>query len=829
VQGLLQLRTLDGVARHELVLESDVGFGKLEVFLLGSQLGFQGLHDQSLDLGGAHVGARAAAQAVFSVHLDAELHALEFLADGVLGGKGGGSAGQFFFSGKHRANGGVGANKRALAALDAVFDLPFGHVDGAAALFAGGGAKGHEASRIHGGHGQLVALLAQNGTHNGADVFIVVAVADSGSFGGVGPGSGVFHFFQSVHALVHGGDVHVDDLVALAAVSLFDGFLKQGHGLFEVKHVGQLEEGGLHDHVDAAAEAHFLGDLDGVHVVELQLFAGDHALHGGGQVLFHVGQRPVGVQHKRAAVLDAFKDVVLGHVGGLVAGYVVGLGDQVGRSDGLLAETQVRNGETAGLLGVVSKVGLGVEIGVVADDLDGLLVGAHGAVGAEAEELALHGAGGHGVDFLFHIKGEVGDVVVDAHGEVVFGLQGHHVVEHGLGHAGREVLGTQAVTAAHQGGSFALFEEGGAYVLVQGFAKSATFLGAVKHGDGGHAGGQCAQQVLGGERTEQVNLHEAHALAQGVEVLDRFFDDFTGGTHGHDNAVGFGVTHVVEQAVFAAGDGFDLLHVVKHDAGNGVVIKVGSFTVLEVYVGVLGGAANVRMLGVHGGGAEFGHLFPVHQGADVFVINGFDLLHFVRGAETVEKVAEGQAGVDGRKVRHQGQVHAFLHGGGSKEAETGLAGSHHVLMVAKNGQGMGGQCASRNMKNAGKKFAGDFVHVGDHEQQTLRGRVGGGKSTGGKHAVHCASGASFGLHFTHVNGLAEQVFGALGGQLVHDFAHNGRGGNGVNGCRFRQSVGNVRGGVVAVHSFHMSHLFLLGAHRRAMFLQNQRGSDRPLR
>ena len=133
------------------------------------------------------------------------------------------------------------------------------------------------------------------------------------------------------------------------------------------------------------------------------------------------------------------------------------------------------------------------------------------------------------------------------------------------------------------------------------------------------------------------------------------------------------------------------------------------------------------------------------------------------------------------------------------------------------------------MENAGKQFTGDFVHVGDHEQQTLGSRVGGGEGTGGKHAVHSASGAGFGLHFAHIHDLAEQVFGALGSQLIHDFAHDGRGGDGVNGCRFRQSVGNVRGGVVAVHSFHMSHLFLLGANRRAMFLQNQLGSDRPLR
>ena len=43
----------------------------------------------------------------------------------------------------------------------------------------------------------------------------------------------------------------------------------------------------------------------------------------------------------------------------------------------------------AGLLGVVDEVALGAVRRVVADDLDGVLVGADGAVGAEAVEEAL--------------------------------------------------------------------------------------------------------------------------------------------------------------------------------------------------------------------------------------------------------------------------------------------------------------------------------------------------------------------------------------------------------------------------------------------------------
>ena len=97
--------------------------------------------------------------------------------------------------------------------------------------------------------------------------------------------------------------------------------------------VGELEEDRLHDHVDPAAEAHFLRHLHRVDVVELELLARDLALHGRGQMLFHVLQGPVGVEDKGGAVLDALEQVVLGDIGLLVAGDVVGLGDEVGGGD----------------------------------------------------------------------------------------------------------------------------------------------------------------------------------------------------------------------------------------------------------------------------------------------------------------------------------------------------------------------------------------------------------------------------------------------------------------------------------------------------------------
>ena len=120
-----------------------------------------------------------------------------------------------------------------------------------------------------------------------------------------------------------------------------------------------------------------------------------------------------------------------------------------------MAEAQVGDGQAAGLLGVVVEVALGVHIGVVADDLDGVLVGAHGAVGAQAPELTGGGASGSGIGVLGGIQGQMGHVVLDADGEALLGLVPFSMLRYTATIcAGRGVLGAQAVAAGvHRGRS----------------------------------------------------------------------------------------------------------------------------------------------------------------------------------------------------------------------------------------------------------------------------------------------------------------------------------------------------------------------------------------
>ena len=70
----------------------------------------------------------------------------------------------------------------------------------------------------------------------------------------------------------------------------------------------------------------------------------------------------------------------------LVAGHEAGAIYEISGADGPRARAQVRDRDRARFLRVIHEVALHVALGFLADDLDGVLVGAHGAVGAEAIE-----------------------------------------------------------------------------------------------------------------------------------------------------------------------------------------------------------------------------------------------------------------------------------------------------------------------------------------------------------------------------------------------------------------------------------------------------------
>ena len=92
--------------------------------------------------------------------------------------------------------------------------------------------------------------------------------------------------------------------------------------------------------------------------------------------------------------------------------------DIVRALDGLVAESQVRDRDAAGLFGVVLEISLNVFVGMVADDLDRVLVRADRSVAAESPELAGNRSGSRGIRAGLFFERKSGHVVNYADREV---------------------------------------------------------------------------------------------------------------------------------------------------------------------------------------------------------------------------------------------------------------------------------------------------------------------------------------------------------------------------------------------------------------------------
>ncbi len=489
-----------------------------------------------------------------------------------------------------------------------------------------------------------------------------------------------------------------------------------------------------------------------------------------------------------------------------MARHEVGLGDVVRRTDRGITEAQMRDGDATGLLGVVLEVGLDVLVGVVADDLDGVLVGTDGTVAAETPELALDRALGSGVGSVVHLgQAEVGDVVHDADGELAGGSVLLELLVDREGGRRGGVLGTEAVTAADHGDTgLASLVEGGDDILIQGLTDGAGLLGAVHDGDLGAGLGQHVDEVLDRERTEQADLDQADLLAVSVQVVDDLLERVAEGAHADHDAVGVGGAVVVEQAVISAELGIDLAHVLLDDGGKLVVRLVAGLAVLEEDVAVLVGAARGGVLRVERVIAEGLDGVHVDHLGEIGIVPGGDLLDLVGGAETVEEVQERNLALDGSEVRHGSEVHDLLDVALGEHGEAGLAAGHDVGVIAEDVKSVGGDATGGHVEDARQALARDLVHVRDHEQQALRRRVGRGQSTGTERTVDGTGSTGLGLHLDDVDGRTEDVLLALRGPLVDMVGHRAGRRDRVDTRNFGECIRYVCSCLVAVHRLELT-------------------------
>ena len=301
------------------------------------------------------------------------------------------------------------------------------------------------------------------------------------------------------------------------------------------------------------------------------------------------------------------------------------------------------------------------------------------------------------------------------------------------------------------------------------------------------------------ERTIKSYFEQTDLFAFRKQIVDGFFDRIADRTHCNDKLFRIGSAVVVEELIITADLLVDLLHITFNDCGNSVVILVAGFSCLEEDVGVLSGTAENGMLGVESALSEFVDSLHVDHFGKILVIPDFNLLNFMAGSEAVKEMNEGDSAFDSCKMCNSAEIHNLLNVAGAKHCKAGLAASHNVTVVAENVQCMRSDTTCGYMDNTGKKFTGDLVHIGDHEEQTLGSGVSCGERTCCQRAVDCTGCAALGLHLDDLNGLSENIFLAFGSPFVGYFRHRGGRSDRINSGNFRKGIRYRSRSGVTVH------------------------------
>ena len=296
-----------------------------------------------------------------------------------------------------------------------------------------------------------------------------------------------------------------------------------------------------------------------------------------------------------------------------------------------------------------------------------------------------------------------------------------------------------------------------------------------------------------------MDLHKPGLLPPGVQGIHRFTHASGHRAHGHDHPVRVRGAVIIEQAVFPPGQRRYPGHVVLHHVGKRGVIAVVGLPHLEIDIGVLHRGPDHRVFRVQGLSAESLQGVPVQHIPQGLVGHFLHLVDLVGGAEAVEEMDEGHPCPDSRKMGDAGQVHDLLDGAGGKHGKAGLAAVHYVRMVAENGKGVGADGAAGHMQNPRQALAGDAVHRRDHQHQSLGGGEAGRQGAGLQGAVDRGDGAGFRLHFHQAHRLPEQVLLPFGAPKIGLPRHRRGGRNGINRRHVGEGVGDIGGGLVAVH------------------------------
>ena len=699
------------------------------------------------------------------------------------------------------------AGERALAALDAEVGFPDRRFVGDVALFPRRGADGKRAVDGHRADRKLVAApghdrggeaLHERRSRSGHDRLALELARRGWRYGDLA---------QVNQRMVDRGEIARHDLAALAPVALLDHVLDALGGLFARQHAGNREEARLQHRIDAAAQAGVASDFRSVDDEQPQMLVDDLLLHRARQAVPRLLGLVGAVQKKRRVRRREPQHVQPAEERELMAGHEIRRRDQIGGANRAWPEAKVRHGLRARLVRIVDEVALRIAVGVLGEDFDAVLVRPDGAVRSEPVEHRAHHVVRLDHEGRVDVEAGAGHVVGDADRETVARRLLVEFVERRLRHGGREILGGKSVAAAdhprHErplAGGDRLGQRADD-VEIERLAGRARLLGALEDGDRPDRSGQCGEEMFGGERPKQAHLQNAQlaprlgppqrggGLARG---LRRRSDQ-------HDRLFGVRRAFIFEQSIAAPDDPGERRHRPFDDRRRARVERAGRLARLEEGVRIVRGAAHDGLLRRQRAAAMGANEIVADHRAHLGVREQRELVHLVRGAESVEEMHERNAAFEGRRLGDQGEVVSLLHRTGAEQGEAAGADRHHVGMVAEDRQRLGGDRARRDMEHRRGQLAGDLEHVGQHQQQALGGREGRRQRAGLQRAMDRAGGAALALHLLHDRHVAEDVANAERGPFVGEFGHRRRRRDRKDRAHLVDAIRDMRDGGVAVH------------------------------
>ena len=603
---------------------------------------------------------------------------------------------------------------------------------------------------------------------------------------------------------IHSCAVHVNDLVALFGICLDDGLFHIIHGVINGQHTGQFEESGLKNGIRTVSESDLRGNLGGINGIETDLSLGKKPLGTVGQMLLQSVHIPVRVEKEGSTLFDLPDNIEALHIALLMTGNEVRHRHIIGGADRFVSEPQMALGHTAGFFGIILKVCLCILVGVVSDDLDGVLVGADGTIGTKTPELAGQYGFSRSYDILTDGKRTHRHIVINPHGEMILLFPGH-VVKHCFDMCGNSVFGGQAVPASQDLHCPRALTQSRADIFVQRFAYATRFLGPVQNGN--HLNGirNCIQQMGNRERTVQMNLYHTYLLALCHQIIHNFHRGFTDRSHGNDDTLCLRIPIIVKQLIVSSGEFVDGIHLFLHYFGKLIIRRVAGFSALEKGIRILQCGTDCRMLGVQCMIPEIVDPVPVDEFGKILVIQNIDLLNLMTGAETIKEMHERNGTLNGAQMCYCCKIHALLNTGGRQLCKAGLTAGHSVGLISKNRDGMGSDRACRYVHHSRELRSGDSVHGGDHEHQTLRSGIGGRQGSGLQSTVHGTARSGLTLHLHQLHRLSEQILFPVSCPVIHMVRHGAGRSDGIDGSHFCKCIACVCGGFISVHSLFYCH------------------------